>query len=103
MCDNAAKDYTTADMLKYRMMHLSSRHLARKISLVLAGAEACSSSNIKGPSTEGPESEGECEPVFEYHDSSGGPASGVRPLTAVLQQLCVRIAECYAAVPLPWV
>ena len=75
--------------------------LARNISLVLAGAEACRSSNIKGPSTEGSESEGECEPVFEHHDSSGGSASGVRPLTAVLQQLCVRVAERYAAVPLP--
>ena len=73
------------------------------ISLVLTGAEACSSSDIKGQCSEGFESEGECEPVFKHHDSSGGPASGVRPLTAVLQQLCVRVAECYAAIPLPWV
>ncbi len=80
-----------------------SNSLARNVSLVLAGAEACSSSDIKGPGTEGSESEGECEPVLKYHDSSGGLASGVRPLTAFLQQLCVRVAECYAAVPLPWV
>ncbi len=90
-------------MLYKVMRHNSSSDLARNLSLMLAGAEACSSSNIQGPGTEGSESEGECEPVFEYHDSSGGPASGVRPLTAVLQQLCVRVAECYAAVPLPWV
>lgn len=90
-------------MLRYWLMGLKQQTPCKIFNLVLAGVEACSSSHIKGPRTEGSESEGECEPVFKHHDSSGRPASGVRPLTAVLQQFCIRVAECYAAVPLPWV
>lgn len=45
------------------------------ITFVIAGLEASGKCNIQSESPQGTQPQRECESVFEYHDSSGRPAS----------------------------